>query len=461
MINEETIQMWYDLARGYYFGKNGMEENNEEALKWFKKAAIAGHAEAQYRLGECYEKGFGASEDLNEAAFWYAKAALNGDKDGKKGLRNLKRYVDSKLWKELAEIDGLADEEEAETVDEFFNLGVSYYYGKGVEVDYERAVACYLRAAWQGNKSAENNLGLCFEVGNGVSQNIELAIYFYERAAKAGNATAQCNLGWLYYYGKKIAKDYEKALYWYKKSEAKGNGRAMYELGVVYGQGLAVKKDCAKAQEYFLKAKEKGYKNAKSGLDWIRKLQDEERDKAWAEKTAALRKSINEYEELLDKKYSTAVQSEAKPTVGGCTGTTGGYTAQRKRASSLSTDYEAQVAEEKRIAAEKERAYNEKKRREDAFKRFKLDLQRGMGYHYGERLRDFKYSFSISTWSEEYKVSVQAKVELSERYFGDAYRNSVREYLSKYIQKSVASQMESAGFAHAFSVELSVEFTAY
>ena len=43
VIDEETIQMWYDLACGYYFGKNGMEENNEEAVKWFKKAALHGH----------------------------------------------------------------------------------------------------------------------------------------------------------------------------------------------------------------------------------------------------------------------------------------------------------------------------------------------------------------------------------------------------------------------------------
>ena len=190
-MEEETIQIWYDLACGYYFGKNGMEVNDAEALKWFTKSASLGHAEAQYYLGEIYEHAYGVEKDLNAAAFWYAKSALQGDKDSKKRLAKLWWRMNIKPWKKLAKLAELVEDENANTMEEWFTLGYNYYYGKSVEQDYERAIGCYSRGYALGGSSSACNLGLCFELGNGVTENIEIAVWFYERAANKGNSVAK------------------------------------------------------------------------------------------------------------------------------------------------------------------------------------------------------------------------------------------------------------------------------
>jgi len=54
----------YKLGDCYNYGF-GADKNEVEAVKWYCKAAEQGLAEAQYRLGDCYNFGWGV--DNNEA----------------------------------------------------------------------------------------------------------------------------------------------------------------------------------------------------------------------------------------------------------------------------------------------------------------------------------------------------------------------------------------------------------
>ena len=45
-----------EVGQTYYFG-TGVEQDDEEAVKWYRKAAIQGHRVAQYNLGEMYATG--------------------------------------------------------------------------------------------------------------------------------------------------------------------------------------------------------------------------------------------------------------------------------------------------------------------------------------------------------------------------------------------------------------------
>ena len=49
----------------------------EEIEQWMREAET-GNAEAQCRLGECYEEGYGVKTSLKEARYWYTKAAEQG-----------------------------------------------------------------------------------------------------------------------------------------------------------------------------------------------------------------------------------------------------------------------------------------------------------------------------------------------------------------------------------------------
>lgn len=59
-------------------GKGGVPQDYAEALKWFRKAAEQGHAEAQYKLGNCYFRGIGVADDDVAAYAWHSVAAASG-----------------------------------------------------------------------------------------------------------------------------------------------------------------------------------------------------------------------------------------------------------------------------------------------------------------------------------------------------------------------------------------------
>lgn len=61
----------------------GVPENDAEAVKWYRLAAEQGDAEAQYNLGNMYANGEGVPEDLVQAYRWFNLAAAQGNEDAK------------------------------------------------------------------------------------------------------------------------------------------------------------------------------------------------------------------------------------------------------------------------------------------------------------------------------------------------------------------------------------------
>ena len=55
-----------------------VEQNDEEAVYWWHRAAEAGYAEAQYNLGLAYVNGEGIEQDNKEAVKWITLAAEAG-----------------------------------------------------------------------------------------------------------------------------------------------------------------------------------------------------------------------------------------------------------------------------------------------------------------------------------------------------------------------------------------------
>ena len=60
----------FEVAARYAEGR-GVLPDMPTAVVWYKRAAEAGLAPAQYRLGSIYEKGLGVPKDLAEAQSWY------------------------------------------------------------------------------------------------------------------------------------------------------------------------------------------------------------------------------------------------------------------------------------------------------------------------------------------------------------------------------------------------------
>ena len=145
-------------------------------------------------------------------------------------------------------------------------LGDCYYYGYGVAQDYKKAVEWFTKSAEQGNADAQKTLGVCYYKGNGVEQNYEKAVEWYTKSAEQGNADAQNNLGYCYESGKGVAQDYKKAVEWYTKSAEQGNAAAQGNLGLCYYFGEGVAQSYEKAVEWYKKSAERGNAYGQSKL---------------------------------------------------------------------------------------------------------------------------------------------------------------------------------------------------
>ena len=59
-------------------GYGGLQQDNEKAFEWWKKAAKQGVAHAQCNLGFMYHNGHGVDVNYKKAIEWYEKAAKQG-----------------------------------------------------------------------------------------------------------------------------------------------------------------------------------------------------------------------------------------------------------------------------------------------------------------------------------------------------------------------------------------------
>ena len=88
--------------------------NNEEAVKWYRKAAEQGYARAQNNLGSMYEDGRGVPPNDEEAAKWYFEAASRGLAEAQTNLGTMyaegagvpKDDVEAYVWLRIAAAQG-------------------------------------------------------------------------------------------------------------------------------------------------------------------------------------------------------------------------------------------------------------------------------------------------------------------------------------------------------------------
>jgi len=72
---------------------NGVPENDAEAVKWYRKAADQGLADAQSNLGVMYFNGDGVPENHVRAYVWLSMAKTQGYESAKKGVETVKNLM--------------------------------------------------------------------------------------------------------------------------------------------------------------------------------------------------------------------------------------------------------------------------------------------------------------------------------------------------------------------------------
>jgi localization factor PodJL len=143
----------FEVATRFADG-HGVSPNDEQAARWFDRAAKQGLAPAQFRLGGFYEKGIGVKKDLATARDLYAGAASKGN--GKamhnlavlyaEGIDGPADYRTAAHWFRKASDYGIADSQ--------YNLAILYARGIGVEQNYAEAYKWFALGANQGDNEA-------------------------------------------------------------------------------------------------------------------------------------------------------------------------------------------------------------------------------------------------------------------------------------------------------------------
>lgn len=173
-------------------GKVIVRRSAAKSAQWFRRAAEHGSATAQNNLGVLLGDGNGVRKNVEEALLWLKKAFRAGDSCVAHNIAityrengDLRRAFE---WFRRAA--------EARDGDALVQLGIHYYWGKGVRRNPRAAVRCFRAATKVENISGTGRddafffLGIAYHEGRGVKASLSKARKFFKQANIDGDYAA-------------------------------------------------------------------------------------------------------------------------------------------------------------------------------------------------------------------------------------------------------------------------------
>lgn len=176
--------------------------NYDEAFLCFYAAAQQGYCKAQYNTAVCYEKGRGVCSDGDKALLYYKRAAVGGHRQAQ--YRYAKLLLQSRGHQSLEELNtaiGFLEKASSAGLTKA-QVCLASVFSQDPVKDECKSVHYLQMAAQSRDSTALLLLAQCYESGFGVRQNQRTAVEFYKQAAQAGNKQAQM---WLNVTGTKDA----------------------------------------------------------------------------------------------------------------------------------------------------------------------------------------------------------------------------------------------------------------
>lgn len=143
-------------------------------------------------------------------------------------------------------------------------LGLSYWFGRGVQQDSAEGLA-WLNAAAEKNYAPSQYVVGAILMGMDEE---EKAFDIILKAADQGIAEAQVQMGDFYNHGTVVPRDVAQAIQWYEKGGQGGIGHAYFLLGFIHAAGDGVPKDTETAARYWKKSAEMGYMRGQDIYAW-------------------------------------------------------------------------------------------------------------------------------------------------------------------------------------------------
>ena len=284
----------------------GMEQNYNIALLWFRRGLTNGDSFCQYELGLMYLLGLGVRQDALVAADYF-KASAEQDWPAAQvqlgklfldqgDLRTAMRYFELahrhghiEALYHLAEINnngvsrerscGLATASYKAVAEKVEALHSSFEEANRAydEGDKETALINYMMAAEQGYEAGQANVAYMLDEqksmlplasavpwrskGSSLLRNTALALIYWTRSAKQSNIDSMVKMGDYYFNGYSVEADMEKAAACYQTAQemhqsGQQSAQAMWNLGWMHENGLGVEQDYHLAKRYYDQALE-------------------------------------------------------------------------------------------------------------------------------------------------------------------------------------------------------------
>ena len=223
-----------------------LEENNpEQALVWFKKAADANDVKAQMYCAAAYLFGVGTKKNADMARRYYIAAAKNGNSLAQAALAD--NFLDARqsgsknlglIWLNKAVAQNSPEAQ--------LKLGLMYANGNALPRDISKAKEFIALSVAQGYLPAMVEMGALLR----KEGNFQEAKNWYIQAANAHYIPAEVALAQLYMQDKTPLYDLHTAFLWMLKAAQKGSSEAQLALSSMYKNGQGIPADEKLAAEW-------------------------------------------------------------------------------------------------------------------------------------------------------------------------------------------------------------------
>jgi len=234
---EAQVELGYDYA----YGMSGAVDE-DEALRWWKRAYKQGSLAAAFNLGMFFRD----AKQWKKALKWFERAVQAGDDDGtveiaKIHLRYAGDRVEGLRYLELAraakdelttparlELERLLKEKKALTPGNLLHMEADLLDERG---RYAEALPVWLKGAKAGDTSCQINLGNYLTSGKkGVPADREQGMYWYEQAYKQDDAVGAFNIGMTY----RKEENADEAFRWFERAVELGDREAHLALAKIW-----------------------------------------------------------------------------------------------------------------------------------------------------------------------------------------------------------------------------------
>lgn len=165
---------------GFYAAIPALQDAAAQSLAELTQKAASGDTEAQYQLGAAYDAGRDVPRDLAEALKWYRRAAEAGHIEAQNSLGSAmqaeQRYAEALAWYEMAAAKGHARS--------ISNLAALYDAGLGATQDRRKAFDLWTQAAEMGWAEAMWSLAYQYRSGALGERDLMIACVWNARARR-------------------------------------------------------------------------------------------------------------------------------------------------------------------------------------------------------------------------------------------------------------------------------------